>query len=480
MLEKMKNSTVLKMSVLKLLVYLLLIVSFMMFGKGWLTFESSRARRDITKGVADALDQLQYISQSDWDTLNDYLADYDLDISAEELVEKEIDALTVLEDAEISPKEAMILVTRTSWLGEKADRYLGIAENKEYKKALSKLSTYSILIQVLYYATILMFFGAVVAMVTCRGVGTYFYSVMAVIQFVLFAIFKSRINTFMERALGTIGISVTGVNLAMRFCMPAFTALICAIAASIVWSILLVMSRRERTRIPGVKMLFGKIAKGGEERKILSKGQVCPCGASLDKNDKFCPVCGRKVVEKTSNTCVKCGAILEPDSMFCAECGAKVEAIQEEPFSTINTCRFCGKELEEGALFCSSCGRKQTDEDDKTVNIGMFNKNKEITLINSEDRSWQVKGILQDESALNVGRADDMDLKIDFNNSVSRRHCRVFMKDGEIYVMDLDSSYNTYVDDQPVKGPVLLRDGSILTLGSCRLEVHIGEMKERF
>ena len=121
-------------------------------------------------------------------------------------------------------------------------------------------------------------------------------------------------------------------------------------------------------------MLFGKIAKGGEERKILPKGQVCPCGASLDKNDKFCPVCGRKVVEKTSNTCVKCGAILEPDSMFCAECGAKVEAIQEEPFSTINTCRFCGKELEEGALFCSSCGRKQTYEDDKTVNIGMFNE----------------------------------------------------------------------------------------------------------
>lgn len=361
MIEKMKNSAELKMFVLKLLVYLLLIVSFMMFGKGWLTFESSRARRDITKGVTNVLDQLQSISQSDLDTLNDILADYDLDISAEEMVEKEIDALTVLEDAEISPKEAMIFVTRASWIGNKADRYLGIEENKEFKKALSTLSTYSILIQVLYYATILLFLGTVVAMITCRGVGTYFYSIMIIIQFVLFAIFKSRINTFMERALSTIGISVTGENLAMRFCMPAFTALICAIAASVVWSILLLMSRRERTRIPGVKMLFGKMAMGKEEKKILPQGQVCLCGAKLNKNDKFCSACGRKVAEKTSNICNKCGAILEPDSMFCAECGAKVEAIQEEPASTINTCRFCGKELEEGALFCSSCGRKQTD-----------------------------------------------------------------------------------------------------------------------
>ena len=90
MLEKMKNSAVLKMIILKLLVYLLLITSFKMIGKGWLTFESSRMRRDVTKEVTDLLSQTENISQSDWDSLNDYLADYDLDISAEELVEKEI------------------------------------------------------------------------------------------------------------------------------------------------------------------------------------------------------------------------------------------------------------------------------------------------------------------------------------------------------------------------------------------------------
>lgn len=478
MFEKMKNSAVLKMIILKLLVYVLLITSFIMFGKGWLTFESSRMRRDVTKEVTDLLSQSEDISQSDWDTLNDYLADYDLDISAEELVEKEIDVFNALKDAEISPKEAVTIITCASWLGEKANRYLGIEVNQEYQKAISKLKIYSIILQALYYITILMFWAAIVALVTCHGIGTYFYSIMAVIQFVFFAVLRTRTNTFMERGLSAVGISVTGGNLAMRFCTPAFIALICAIVSSIFWTILLVISKRERARIPGVKILLEKIAKGGEDRKILPKGQVCLCGAKLDKNDKFCPVCGRKVIEKAPNTCIKCGAALEPDSMFCAECGTKVEPIQDEPVSKVNTCRFCGKELERGALFCSGCGKRQTDEDDKTVISDMILKNKLITLINSEDRAWQVKGILKDGLALNIGRSNDMDLKVDINNSVSREHCRVFMKDGKIYAEDLDSSYKTYVDGQLADTPLLLRDGSILTLGTCKLEVKIDDMKE--
>ena len=124
MFEKMKNSAVLKMIILKLLVYVLLITSFIMFGKGWLTFESSRMRRDVTKEVTDLLSQSEDISQSDWDTLNDYLADYDLDISAEELVEKEIEVFNALKDAEINKAKEVLAyeVTKLVHGAEEAEK----------------------------------------------------------------------------------------------------------------------------------------------------------------------------------------------------------------------------------------------------------------------------------------------------------------------------------------------------------------------
>ena len=437
MIEKLSNNTGLKMIVLKALAYLLLIVSIVMFGKGWITFQSSRVRRDITKGVTNVVAQLQSASQSDWDQINDYLADYDLEISGEEMVEKEIEALRVIEDAEVSPKEAMIFVTRSSWLFENAGEIIGVEETQETRKNIARIKTYSILLQVLYYLTILAFIGAVVSMVTTRGIGTYAYSIMIAIQFILFAVFKSRVNTFLKSSFDAIGISVSSENLAMRFCGPAFGALICAILTCIVWSMLLFMSSTERTTIPGVIMLTGKMKNRDEVSKILPKGVMCPCGTQLGKNDKFCPVCGRKVVRNVPNTCKKCNAVLEPDSLFCGNCGS----------------------------------RQVADDDDQTVNTAMLSRKKEITLVNSEDRSQQVKGVLQNGATLNVGRADNMDLMVDFSRSISRKHCRVFMQDGEIYVEDLNSTYKTYVDDQMINTPHLIKNGSTLTLGKCRLEV---------
>lgn len=197
---------------------------------------------------------------------------------------------------------------------------------------------------------------------TSRGIGTYSSSVTIIIQFILFAIFKSRLNTFLDPALGALGISTSGRNLAMRFCPPAIIAFICAIAASVICTVLLIECRKERVKIPGLVALIGKAAKASENRKIVSKSSVCLCGAKLNKNDKFCPVCGRKVTDTVPKTCKSCGAVLEPDSRFCPDCGAVVEDDIEEPAPTINRCLFCGQELENGALFCSNCGRKQTEK----------------------------------------------------------------------------------------------------------------------
>lgn len=49
---------------------------------------------------------------------------------------------------------------------------------------------------------------------------------------------------------------------------------------------------------------------------------TCPkCNAPLQKNSKFCPECGTKILDKKH--CTECGAELAAGVKFCAECGHK-------------------------------------------------------------------------------------------------------------------------------------------------------------
>ena len=45
------------------------------------------------------------------------------------------------------------------------------------------------------------------------------------------------------------------------------------------------------------------------------------CGAVLDKDDVFCPICGAKV---RAQSCPSCGAKPRPDDKFCRKCGFKI------------------------------------------------------------------------------------------------------------------------------------------------------------
>jgi predicted amidophosphoribosyltransferase len=51
---------------------------------------------------------------------------------------------------------------------------------------------------------------------------------------------------------------------------------------------------------------------------------ACPnCGCSLEKNSKFCPECGEKLV--TAKHCPECGEKLNSNAKFCINCGKKLE-----------------------------------------------------------------------------------------------------------------------------------------------------------
>ena len=88
---------------------------------------------------------------------------------------------------------------------------------------------------------------------------------------------------------------------------------------------------------------FGNMTQdmGSQEEKI----KCSKCGATMNKNAKFCPECGNP----NGTVCPKCGAILKDGAKFCSECGTSLKKV----------CSKCGAELAPGAKFCPECGHKQ-------------------------------------------------------------------------------------------------------------------------
>jgi two-component system, cell cycle response regulator len=67
-----------------------------------------------------------------------------------------------------------------------------------------------------------------------------------------------------------------------------------------------------------------------------------------------------------------------------------------------------------------------------------------------------------------VGRGEDCDIRV-LDTSVSRRHARIERIGAEFYVLDMQSTNGTYVNDkQSLPGdPIPMRDGDYLRVGNC-------------
>ena len=65
-----------------------------------------------------------------------------------------------------------------------------------------------------------------------------------------------------------------------------------------------------------------------------------------------------------------------------------------------------------------------------------------------------------------VGRDSELcDCVIDFDRSVSSRHCEISLRDGHYYLNDLGSTNGTYVNDTSIKGECEIVSGTVLRLG---------------
>jgi CheY-like chemotaxis protein len=58
---------------------------------------------------------------------------------------------------------------------------------------------------------------------------------------------------------------------------------------------------------------------------------------------------------------------------------------------------------------------------------------------------------------------------------ISRRHCALFVRDGQVWVRDLGSRNGTFLNGQPVQGDQPVRDGDRLELYRIGFQVHLQE-----
>ena len=72
---------------------------------------------------------------------------------------------------------------------------------------------------------------------------------------------------------------------------------------------------------------------------------------------------------------------------------------------------------------------------------------------------------------IELGRSREAGLPLVEDELVSSRHARLTPSDGGVLVEDLGSRNGTYVNGEPVGGPVLARPGDVIALGDSRIEV---------
>ena len=69
-----------------------------------------------------------------------------------------------------------------------------------------------------------------------------------------------------------------------------------------------------------------------------------------------------------------------------------------------------------------------------------------------------------------IGRSGEASLKVR-TSVVSREHCRLYEKDGALYVEDLNSSNGTFVNEEKITAITPIATGDFLTVGPVTLEV---------
>ncbi|BCN29979.1 hypothetical protein bsdtb5_12740 [Anaeromicropila herbilytica] len=130
------------------------------------------------------------------------------------------------------------------------------------------------------------------------------------------------------------------------------------------------------------------------------------------------------------------------------------------------------------------------DELDKTVVLHQEDIFDKTIMLSPDQCLWSVK--LKDirnnrifvkelRNELVIGRvgnsSDQAKIIIDYESSVSKRHCRIYLKESNVYIVDMGSSNHTFLNGVMLNDEQLLKDGDVIGVGNLSLEVALEKME---
>ncbi len=78
------------------------------------------------------------------------------------------------------------------------------------------------------------------------------------------------------------------------------------------------------------------------------------------------------------------------------------------------------------------------------------------------------------DEPITLGRnVDRVNIVIDYNRTVSGKHCDIYARNGRFFIRDLNSVNKTYVNGQMVQQETEIRSNYIIALGEVELSVEI-------
>ena len=159
--------------------------------------------------------------------------------------------------------------------------------------------------------------------------------------------------------------------------------------------------------------------------------------------------------------CPSCGADNLPGTLFCVQCGTYLPSggpLRTEPLP----------EQEDGHTARPRHDGTDREGQTRTINI-------EVDVLNTGR-----KVLLSADREILVGRLDaahgifpELDMTADsgLEQGISRRHSRIYTRDGTCFVEDLDSTNGTFLNGERITPylPYAFHDGDTLKFGSMRL-----------
>lgn len=334
----------------KILTYILIILSFILFFRGWVTIKgiTESERSQVTSTLSSFLSEAKgYLtSSSELETLQKQLDNEGFNIDAKTFIVDTIKIVQNLEDFSISPDEFRSNAAYLSKYMESLKDTFYI--NNIPESYFQEVKGMDIILTTIYFLTIIFFFSAFVLGFFKKNIMPVGYIVCIIAFFVFISVAAGQANDYVS----TLKLSSTSSaysDLGVGLTASAVLSLAFAVGALAVWIVTVYSASQMGTEVPSLREYLQKGFKPSVNNQPVNWG---PAG---NLNPSYSNPGQARGYTQGTKTCPYCGKALRSGAVFCTNCGAKLPA-QEPPQQQTVFCTQCGTPNPAGTSFCMKCG----------------------------------------------------------------------------------------------------------------------------